>query len=92
MRDLLSRIDPETLLETDHNLLYFNFPLTPRDNAVIWVLGHYVQFVEEEVVARNKKATSSQFMGWLGAKALEFRYRAMPHIGNIPGIYPTGIG
>ena len=79
-------------METDHNLLYFNFPLIPRDNAVVWVLGHYVQFIEEEVVSRNKKATSSQFIGWLGSKALECRYRVMPCIGIIPGIYPTGIG
>ena len=92
VRDMLSQLEIETIYESDYNLIHFNFPQYLRDNAVVWVIGNYIQFVEEEVVRKNRRVLGSQLMGWLKAKALECRYRAMPDIGVIPGIHPTGIG
>ena len=92
VRDLIAQLDQEMIYESDYNLIHLNFPSLLRDNAIVWMIGHYVQFVEEEVVLKGRKVTGRQILGWLGAKAFECRYRAMPELGIIPGIHPTGIG
>ena len=43
-------------------------------------------------VKGNNRISGPQLNGYLSAKIMETKYIAMPDIGAIPGLSPTGIG
>ena len=59
---------------------------------MVWLIGNYVLFIEEQMILKDRRVTGDQLVGWLRAKLLECKNRAMPDLGYIPGVHPTGIG
>ena len=92
LKGLMENIETDLIYETDHNLLNLCFPLSLRDNALIWLLGQYLEYVENEVMVKNLKISREQFGGWLLAKYSEAKSASIPYLGLIPGIYPMGVG
>ena len=92
MLDIISRMEPSMVFETSHDVLHLNFPKHVHENSILWLIGQYVQFIEEETFIRNKRVSVSQFIGHLSAKRMDSRHQAMPYIADIPGLFPTGVG
>ena len=88
----MSRVAPDLIFESDHNILHMRFPLVPRDATIVWLLGQYLEYVEKEAILGNKKLHRSHISGWLSAKILESKNIAMMDIGHIPGLDTVGIG
>ena len=63
LRDKVETIEPELVFVSDSDLLHLNFPRLLNDNTIIWLLGQYVEYIEEECVLKNNKVSVSQFMG-----------------------------
>ena len=58
----------------------------------MWLLGQYVDYIEEEVVKKGNFVLTPQFLGTVSANKQSCSFIAMPDIGFIPGITTTGIG
>ena len=57
-----------------------------RENAILWLLGTFIETVESLVIIKENSLTSAAFIGILKQKKLRARGQAMPDIGIIPGI------
>ena len=88
----MESLEPELIFETAYSILHLCFDSLRRDDAVIWLLGNYLEFVEKETYIENRRITSQQIKGFLSAKVSEAKFRAMRDIGFIPGLDQTGIG
>ena len=71
LRDIMNRVSPDLIFESDHNILHMRFPLVQRDEAVVWLLGQYLEYVEKEAILGNKRLLRGHIVGWLSAKRLE---------------------
>ena len=92
MLDIMSQLEPTMVFETSHDILHLNFPKYSHESAILWLIGQYIQFIEEETFILNKKVSPSHFIGYLTAKRLDSKNQAMPFLGFIPGLFPTGVG
>ena len=90
--DYIFAMEPTLVFESSQDILNLNFSVTQRDNAILWLIGHYLEFIEEHSVIENNRVFSLQIMGLLSGKLMECKYKAMPDIGIIPGLSPSGIG
>merc|ERR1711954_381117 len=54
LRDIMNRVSPDLIFESDHNILHLRFSLVQRDEAVVWLLGQYLEYVEKEAILGNK--------------------------------------
>ena len=90
--DIIFTLEPSLVFETSHDILHLNFHKTQKDNTILWLLGHYLDYVEEESVVKNNKVSGSSFQGLLSAKLLDSLHIAMPELYAIPCLTPTGIG
>ena len=70
----------------DSDFLSLNFEKGLRENAVLWLLGLYVEVVEKEVVLKGSKLSISFMKGHFKQKKLMTKYLVLPEIGIIPGI------
>ena len=91
-RELINSLDQDLLYETDFSLLNFYFSPTLRENAVIWLIGEFVTLVENEVVNKHSRLSRRSVENCLKARKLECQHMALPDMGLIPGLNPTGIG
>ena len=92
LRDIVNRVAPDLIFESDHNLLHLCFSPMQRDSAVVWLIGQYLEYVEKESILGNKRLLQAHISGWLSAKLLESRNIGMADLGHIPGLETTGIG
>ena len=90
--EFIFALEPTLVFESNYDILHLNFPCLNHDLTVIWLLGCYLEFIEEESVTANNGISGAQLSGFLGAKFSECKYRAMPSISKIPGLGPSGIG
>ena len=79
-------LDSSTVLFEDLSILRLDFFRSFRDNAIIWLLGSYVEIVEREVVIKEHKLGSSSLIGILKQKKLSLYSQAIPDLGLIPGL------
>ena len=92
VRQTIARLDPILTIYTDHDILHMNFSQSVRENAVMWIIGHYLEYADYELISQGQKLKRDSLLGLLRAKHLECKNKAMPTIGLIPGVTPTGIG
>ena len=92
LRTLLISLEPQLSSESNHDLLHLNFSLYPLENTILWLLGHYIEFIEDAVFIKKGRVSGPQLAGYIFANWQRDRLRAMPSISHIPGIDPDGIG
>ena len=92
LRSILENLDMNIAHISDENLLHLNFHHSLRESAILWLMGIYIEYVDNELIANKRKLSSRTFLGRAQAKLFECQYRAMPSLGHISGLTPTGIG
>ena len=74
------------LTSVGSRILKLQFGRSPRDAAVTWILGSYVEMVEEEVSIRRGKLSARKFFAKLKADKVTRGSMAVLDIGYIPGL------
>ena len=87
-------LDNTLALDDDWSILRLNFSKGLRENAILWLVGNFIEIVEREVVCKNTKLSVRSIRGILQQKKSESRYQALPELGPISGLdyEPQGIG
>ena len=87
-------LEPSIAFVEESSLLRLNYPKGLRENAVLWLIGNYVELVEKEVICKDKKLDLHSVQGYLKQKKYVAYQHAIPDLGIIPGIDwdPQGIG
>ena len=80
------------MFESDYSFLNLSFVKSLKDSTVLWIIGEYVQYVEEEVVLKNRKVNREDLLHHLRTRKLECANVCMDALDFIPGLYPSGIG
>ena len=70
----------------DISLLSLEFERGLRENAILWMLGTYLEIVETEVISCGNKITASTISGIFKQRKLTTRNMALPEIGIILGV------
>ena len=91
VRDILEELDPDIEDRTNKDILHLNFRRTDRENDMMWLIGSYLEYVEDFVVVRNNfvvvrnnKIYSAGVVGYLKFKKLNSTFLAMPELGEMP--------
>ena len=92
VREFIESVDPDLIFESDHSILHLQYQSSPRENAILWLVGEYVSQVESEAVLKNNKLTRKKITDYLVSRELECRQMSLPELGFIPGLSATGIG
>ena len=94
VRTVLTMLDPLTNLIDDISVLRLAFPASLRDNAIVWVIGAFIELVETEVFVRENKINLNSLVGYFRQRKLRSYEQSIPDLGVIPGIdwNPQGIG
>ena len=94
VRTILVVLEPSTSLLDDISVLRLSFARSLRENAILWVIGNYVELVEAEVVLKQNKLDHNTMLGYFRQRKQQSQHQAIPDLGPIPGIdwAPTGIG
>ena len=87
-------LDASLIITDDFDILSLNFPRGLRENALLWLIGIYVELVEMEAVRKGNKLSLASVIGLFKQKKQLTRYRAVPELGIIVGLdtESTGIG
>ena len=81
----LDQMDPSHASLRDSDFLYLRFYRGLQDKDILWLLGVYLEYVEEKVVLRGQAASLDDFVGHVKYKRVMTNYQAMPALGLIPG-------
>ena len=92
LRELMKSTDQSMVFETDHSLLNLYYEVSIMDNAVLWLIGEYISYVESEVLLLDRKISRDSLQSHLKNRFLICRQQAMPDFGFIPGLFATGVG
>ena len=95
LRELIYSVDISLTSSDKHSLIDLSFPRGLRDNAVLWLLGVFVDLVERDTVIKGNILSAEIASGWVKQRKEQTRYSAFPEIGHITGLdveHPTGIG
>ena len=84
VRDILEYLVPGLENLTNKDIFHLNFVKTIKENEVIWLIGSYLEYVEDFVVVRNNKVFSADIIGYLKFKKLNCKYLAMPELSAMP--------
>ena len=90
--DLVIYLEPVLVFESSYDILHLNFPETKSDNTILWLLGQYLDYIEDESIIKQNKVNASHFQGYISAKLIDSAHVAMPEIYAIPCLNPTGVG
>ena len=52
---IILHLDPFLSNLDDMSVLQLRFPASIHDNAIVWLLGNYIDLVEKEVVCKHHK-------------------------------------
>ena len=86
IRRRIDLLDSSTVLFNDYQILRLDFFKGLRDNAILWLIGIYVELVESEVVLRGNKLDIISAKGFFKQKKQYANNLAIPELGIIPGI------
>ena len=78
-------MDPSHASLQDSDFLYLRFSRGLRDEDILWLLGVYLDYVEDKVILRGQTASVDDFVGHVKYKRAMANYQAMPALGLIPG-------
>ena len=82
----LKTLDDSLTFSSDSDILSLNFPKGLRENAILWMIGIYVELVDSEVVLKENSLTVASMTGYFKQQKLATRYKAIPDLGVIVGI------
>ena len=83
---MLESLDQLLIFESDHSILNIYYANLMIEEPVLWLIGEYVYYIDEEVVLNNRKATRHGMIGYLESRRLACNFLRIPHIGHIPGM------
>ena len=92
VREMIEGLDICLTFESDHSLLHLYYSEPLHGDSVLWLLGEYVDLVESHVSMSNQKLSRSSFLSHIRTRWLQSQHVAMPPIGFIPGLSPSGVG
>ena len=92
MRELIETVYPIIIYETHYALLHLCYARTLRNNTVLWILGEYVNLVDQEDTLKGRKLSRNDVLNCLKSRKLETKHLSMPDLGFIQGLDVTGIG
>ena len=49
----IEQLETELTFKSDYRILHLNFPKYANENSIIWSLGQYVDFIEEELLLKK---------------------------------------
>ena len=65
-------LEPSLAFSDEKSFLRLDFPKGFRENALLWLIGNYVELVEREVVSKDKKLDLQSVQGYLKQKKNTF--------------------
>ena len=65
LKNCLILLDPSLSLYSDWELLFFDFEKGMRENAILWLLGIFIETVDNLVVIKENSLSSSTLVGIL---------------------------
>ena len=68
---------------TDYDILSLKFPKGLRENAILWIIGVYIETIEKEVVMKGSKIDIDLMKGIYKHRKQSDKYLAMPELGFI---------
>ena len=86
LREILESLDQLILFETDYTLLNLCYSDLLNEESVLWLLGEYLFYIDNEVVLNNRRVTVDDMMGYLESRRLICNFMKIPPIGHIPGM------
>ena len=69
----------------DSDFFYLGFSWGLRDEDILWLLGVYLEYMEDKVVLWGRAASVKNFVGHVKYMQVMANYQAMPALGLIPG-------
>ena len=79
-------LDQSLILTGEESLLRLNFLKGLRENAILWILGIYIELVECEVILKQRKLDLSYVKGYIKQKKQTSHLDGIPELGLIPYI------
>ena len=70
----------------DFEVLSLNFPKGFRENAILWLVGVYVELVETEVILKGNRLSIASVKGIFKQRKQAAKYLALPVLGTILGL------
>ncbi len=61
VRFRLNQVDSSLIFLDDTNLLYLKFPQDLREDDILWLLGVYLEYVEDRFILRGMAASVDDF-------------------------------
>ena len=86
LRSRIDMLDPSTVSQNDMSMIRLDFVKGLRENAILWLIGSYVEIVESEVVIKENKLSPLSLEGLLKQRKLLAATQAIPELGLVPGI------
>ena len=71
---------------TDYQILRLDFFKGLRENAIMWLIGTYVELVENDVVLRENKLNLISVKGFFKQRKQSAGHSTFLDLGIIPGI------
>ena len=91
-RKIVKRYTKTTVLFNDYQILRLDFFKGLRESAILWLIGTYVELIENEVVLRENKLDIDSVKGFFKQRKASSRHLAIPDLGRIPGIDWDDVG
>ena len=92
LRAKIVSLDISLDVTDDMEFLTLCFEMGLRENAILWLLGVFVEIVETEVVLRGNKLSVTSAKGIFKQRKQLSRHQAIPELGIILGLDTEGIG
>ena len=75
----------------DADFLYLRFSGGLKVEDILWLLGVYLEYIEDKVVLRGGVASVDDFIGYVKYMRVVANFQAMPSLGLIPGMNSTNL-
>ena len=62
IQDLILSLDFSMVFETDHSLICLYFSPSIKETDILWLLGEYVVYVENEAVLKNRRISHRELL------------------------------
>ena len=86
LRYLLDRLELSIRGLRDYKVLNLDFQPVGNEVGVLWLLGAYLEFVEDHVVTHRRRITGHGLKGHLLFRKMAWKHRATPDPGLILGL------
>ena len=86
LRELLESLDQLILFESDHSFLNLYFSCLLMEDQILWLIGEYVLYIDQEVILNNRRVVREDLMGYLESRRQTCNFMRISRIGFIPGM------